>query len=112
MFAAWNGLVGRMAEWDAHGGQLALWEAEMDRHLARERRRLRLIAVVLVMIGVLLAVGHALDDADGRSLLPLGLDDLIAGYPSVLAITVVARLMWLRARILAKTSWRFRSYGA
>lgn len=83
----------------------------MDRHLTHERRRLRLIAVVLVLIGVLLAVGHALDDADARSLLPLGLDDLIAGYPSVLAITVAARLMWLRARMLTRTSRRSHSYG-
>jgi len=76
----------------------------MDRHLSHERRRLRLIAVMLALSGALVAVGHALDDAYGRSLLPLGLDDLIAGYPSVFAIAVSARLVWLRARILARTS--------
>ena len=102
--------MGRLTEWESSGG-LALWEAEMDGHLAHERRRLRLIAVVLVLIGVLLAVGHALDDAEGRSLLPLGLDDLIAGYPSVFAIMVVARVMWLRAGMLAGTSRRSHSYG-
>lgn len=101
---------GQVTEWESSGG-LALWEAEMDGHLAHERRRLRLIAVVLVLIGVLLAVGHALDDADGRSLLPLGLDDLIAGYPSVFAIMVAARVTWQRAGMLAGTSRRSHSYG-
>lgn len=99
-----------MTEWESSSG-LALWQAEIDRHLAHERLRLRLIAVVLVLIGVLLAIGHALDDAEGRSLLPLRLDDLIAGYPSVLAITIAARLLWRRARILAGTSRRSHSYG-
>lgn len=97
-----------MAEWDTSGG-LALWEAEMGRYLAHERRRLRLIAVVLVLVGVLLAVGHALMDAGGRPLLPLGLDDLVAGYPSVLGIMVAARLVWLRARRLAGPARRSHS---
>ena len=93
-----------VAEWNEVSAALAQWDAEMQRHLAHERQRLRLIALVLVLIGTLLAIGHARDDAQGRSLLPLGLDDLIAGYPSVLAMMVTARLTWLRARLLARTS--------
>ena len=60
---SWNGLVDRLSKWDASGG-LALWNAEMDGHLAHERRRLRLIAVVVVLIGLLLALGHLLDHAE------------------------------------------------
>lgn len=83
------------------GQPLRLLELEMERHLAHERRRLRLIAVVLTLIAALLAVGHALDHADGTSLLPLGLDDLLAGYPSLLGIGVAAGLQWRRAQRFA-----------
>lgn len=90
---------------------LRLLQLEMDRHLVHERRRLRLIAVVLVVMALLLAVGHWLDDVHGTSLVPLGLDDLLAGYPSVFAIGVCARLAWRRARMLTTVPRRSRGAG-
>lgn len=93
----------RVADGDT-AGELALWEAEMTQHLAHERRRLCLVAAVTALIGVLVLVGHGLDDAGGRSLMPLGLDDLIVGYPTGFAITVTAGATWLRARVLRGVS--------
>lgn len=98
-----NGSVGRVAD-GGMAGEWALWEAELIQHLAHERRRLRLVAAVLISIGVLLMVAHVLDHADGRSRVPLGLDDLIAGYPIEFSIAVAACAIWLRARVLAAVS--------
>lgn len=92
-----------MAEWNV-ADEMTLWEAEMMRHALHERRRLSLVAAIIVMLGVLLLIGHTLDHAEGRTLVPLGLDDLIAGYPSEGAIALAAYLIWRRGRVLTAIS--------
>ena len=92
-----------MAEWNV-ADEMTLWEAEMMRHAVHERRRLTLVAAIMVVLGVLLFIGHTLDHAEGRSLVPLGLDDLIAGYPSEGVIALGAYLIWHRGRVLTAFS--------
>lgn len=92
-------------------GALAPLQQEMDQYLAHQRRRLRLIAVVVALMAMVLAVGHALDDAEGSSLVPLGLDDLFAGYPIMFAMGLIARLVWLRARAYNTVPRRSRIGG-
>ena len=60
-----------MADWGP-AEELGWCDEQMDRHLAHERRRLRVVAAVLVAMAALMALGHAVNDAAGRSLLPLG----------------------------------------
>lgn len=88
--------------------EIALWDAELMQHVRHERRRLSLVAAVVALLGVMLLVGHALDHAGDRSLVPFGLDDLIAGYPSEAAIAVIAYLIWIRGRVLAVLAARPR----
>lgn len=95
---------------DGTAGDLALWEGEMAQHLVHERRRLHLVAAVLVVIGAVLLAGHVLDDGQGRSLIPWGLDDLIAGYLGEMAIAVAAGATLVRAHVVTR-SRRWSSGG-
>ena len=80
-------------------GSLTLLRIEMDRYLAHERRRLRVIAIILAAIGVLVAAGHVRADAGTITVMPHGVDDLLAGYPTAVMLVLMAIVVWRRARI-------------
>jgi len=80
-------------------GPLRLLCIEMDRYLAHERRRLRVIAAVLATIGMLVAIGHVRADTGAIIVGPRGVGDLLAGYPTAIILVAVAVAVWRRARM-------------
>jgi hypothetical protein len=78
---------------------LAFWEAEMRRYVAHEGRRLQLIALVLESMALLIAVGHARADGGAIAGPPRGVFDLVAGYPTAIALALIAGCVWHRASL-------------